>query len=195
MPSTSASEQNRAITAWVEAYTDILYSWAFYKTSSTTTSEDLVQETFLAAVNAFDQFQQKSSPKTWLFSILNNKIKDHYRKKDKAPLSLERITEEHAYEITDNLFDINGMWQPTQKQSIWEDEMHILDNLEFKNVMANCMDDLPHKWRTAIDSKFLLEKNAQEICQELAISVSNYWQVIHRAKLLLKHCIDSHWKP
>jgi hypothetical protein len=32
---------------WVASYTDDLYSWAYYKTSSKETAQDLVQDTFL----------------------------------------------------------------------------------------------------------------------------------------------------
>ncbi|WP_418262403.1 RNA polymerase sigma factor [Flavobacterium faecale] len=64
---------------WVHQFSDELYSWALYKTSSKETAEDLVQETFLAAYNKIDSFQEKSQPKTWLFSILNNKVVDYYR--------------------------------------------------------------------------------------------------------------------
>ena len=41
--------------------------------------------------------------------------------------------------------------------------------------------------------KYLTDKNADEICQELEITLSNYWQVVHRAKLLLKKCLEMKW--
>ncbi|MFA7327306.1 MAG: RNA polymerase sigma factor [Candidatus Kapaibacterium sp.] len=69
-----------SIKSWVELYSDQLYTWAFYKTSDKETAEDLVQETFLAAINSFEKFEGKSEPKTWLLSILKNKIADHFRK-------------------------------------------------------------------------------------------------------------------
>ena len=64
---------------WVNQYSDALFSWAYYKTSSKETAEDLVQDTFLAAYHKIDSFKGNSQPKTWLFSILNNKIIDYYR--------------------------------------------------------------------------------------------------------------------
>jgi RNA polymerase sigma-70 factor (ECF subfamily) len=45
-----------------------------FKTSSKEIAEDLVQDTFLAAFHKIDSFEGKSQPKTWLFSILNNKV-------------------------------------------------------------------------------------------------------------------------
>lgn len=65
----------------VEQYTDDLYSWAFHKVSDTEIAKDLVQDTFLTAAEKIGTFKGNSSPKTWLFAILKNKIIDHYRKK------------------------------------------------------------------------------------------------------------------
>lgn len=69
MPNTT----NETIKSWVSKYSDKLYTWAFHKTSSKEIAEDLVQETFIVAITSFDKFQHKSSPETWLFSILNFK--------------------------------------------------------------------------------------------------------------------------
>jgi RNA polymerase sigma factor (sigma-70 family) len=46
-------------------------------------SKELVQETFVAAWQSFDRFEGKSSPVTWLISILKNKAVDHYRRNAK----------------------------------------------------------------------------------------------------------------
>ena len=47
-------------------------------------TEDLVQETFLAAFKSIRKFQGDSEPKTWLFSILKNKISDYPKKRFKS---------------------------------------------------------------------------------------------------------------
>jgi RNA polymerase sigma-70 factor (ECF subfamily) len=61
---------------WVNQFSDELYS-LFLKLPPEI-AEDLVQDTFLAAFHKIDSFEGKSQPKTWLFSILNNKV-DYYR--------------------------------------------------------------------------------------------------------------------
>jgi RNA polymerase sigma-70 factor (ECF subfamily) len=38
-----------------------------------------------------------------------------------------------------------------------------------------------------------MDKKTEEICQELGISTTNYWQMMHRAKLQLRECIDENW--
>ena len=178
---------------WVNQFSDDLYSWALYKTSSKETAEDLVQDTFMSAYHKIDGFEGKSQPKTWLFAILNNKIINFYRKNAKVKKHEFRISEKAGFQLSDDLFDKSNRWKDKEIDPIWENEEHLLDNPDFNGVMATCMDDLPEKWKTAITSKYLTDKKAKEICQDLEITVSNYWQIVHRAKLLLKKCLETNW--
>ncbi len=177
-----------ALSDWVEKYLNDLYSWAFYKVSNAELASDLVQDTFLAAAEKLDTFKGDSSPKTWLFSILNNKIIDHYRKKVNQTVSLENQT-------YSNFFDVGGDWKESSKPKDWqqEDEKHLLDNDEFQDVLSKCMDALPEKWGVCVKLKYLSEKNGEEICQELDITPSNFWQIVHRAKLQLRDCVEKNW--
>ncbi len=51
---------------WVDANADYLFNFAIGQVRDTNTAEDLVQETFLAAVKAQASFGGKSSERTWL---------------------------------------------------------------------------------------------------------------------------------
>ena len=64
---------------WVERYADVLLNFAFRRTSDRNLAEDLVQDTFLSALKARDNFKGNSQEKTWLYSILENKITDYFR--------------------------------------------------------------------------------------------------------------------
>jgi len=171
----------------VYLHTKELYTWAFYKTSQAEVAEDLVQETFLAAAEKLAGFKEKSSAKTWLFSILNHKIIDFYRKKVNQPQSLDN-SGLAAY------FDDNMNWKMNKRPLNWdEDEKHLLDNQDFQEILKKCLEHLPEKWHTCVRLKYLSEKNGAEICQEIGISTTNFWQIIHRAKLKLRDCIETNW--
>lgn len=175
------------IKCWVELYSDSMFSWALHKTSSKETAEDLVQETFLASVQSFDKFKGDSNPKTWLFSILNNKINDHYRNSYRKPTVDGNV-------IFETLFDSDDKWKSNQRPQQWaEDTGHLLDNNEFQKTFQNCMSKLPDNWYSAIQLKFMEEKNGEHICQELGITNTNFWQILHRAKLQLRKCIELNW--
>lgn len=179
---------------WVTNFSDELFSWALYKTSSKEVAEDLVQETFLAAYHKIESFKGDSQPKTWLFSILKNKVIDHYRLDAKTTKQNRSLSENSGNEITEGLFNENENWASNEINAIWNnDEEELLDNPEFNHVLQECMDDLPNKWRNAFTSKYLTDKKAEEICQDLDITVSNYWQIVHRSKLLMKKCLELKW--
>lgn len=181
------------VSDWVKTYGDYLFNWAYHKTGDKAAAEDIIQEVFFAAYKNFDGFKGKSSPKTWLLKILNNKIIDHYRKSSKKMMSLDEKEGRAAFQFTDELFNQNGNWKSNGLEEVWANDTHLLDDPAFNDVMSVCMEDLPPKWRLAILSKYVFDKETLEICQELEVSKSNYWQVIHRAKLLLKKCLELNW--
>lgn len=77
---------------------------------------------------------------------------------------------------------------------VWNEvDGELLDNYDFIGVFRKCIDDLPEKWSSTIQLKYIENKNGKEICNTLEISESNYWQIIHRAKLLLKTCLEKFW--
>lgn len=182
----SSSKEN--LTNWVEKYTENLYSWAFHKVSNTELARDLVQDTFLVAAEKYDTFKGNSSPKTWLFSILNHKIIDYYRKKVNQPVSVEN-------QSFSNFFDVEGDWNENQKPKRWNEDTddHLLDDDEFQIVLNKCLDALPEQWGICVKLKYLTDKKGEEICQELDITPSNFWQIVHRAKLRLRDCIEKNW--
>ena len=180
--------KNNDLTDWVNKFTEDLFKWAYHKTSSNEIAADLVQDTFLAAAEKIASFKGDSSPKTWLFSILNHKIIDHYRKKVNQPLAIED-------QSFSNFFTDDGDWQEIRKPKDWqkEDDINMLDDDEFQQVLKKCMDVLPEKWSACVKLKYLSEKNGEDICQELDITPSNFWQIVHRAKLQLRDCVEKNW--
>lgn len=175
------------LTHWVNEFTSDLYQWAHYKTSSVETAEDLVQETFLAAAEKMSTFKGDSFPKTWLFAILNHKIIDYYRKGVQKQAQIET----HSFA---SFFDADGGWQQEKQPIDWEDdETHLLDDTDFQNVLQKCLDALPEQWNLCVKLKYLTEKSGEEICQELNIAPTNYWQIVHRAKLQLRNCVENKW--
>ena len=183
------------IEKWVVMYSDDLYRWALSKTNEKETAEDIVQDTFIAAFKSLDKFQGKSQAKTWLFSILNNKIMDYHRKKFRS-ITINESNVNHGInnDVLTDIFDGQDSWKDEAKPNNWHDlDGHLLDNLEFNETLGSCMKELPGNWFSAIQFKYIQDKSAKEICQELDIKPSNYWQILHRAKLQLRLCLEKNW--
>ncbi|MBI5858384.1 MAG: sigma-70 family RNA polymerase sigma factor [Sphingobacteriales bacterium] len=185
------SKPATTVTCWVDLYSDKMYTWALHKTSSIEIAEDLVQETFLAAFQSIRKFEGKSEPQTWLFAILNNKIAEHFRKQFRNPA----ITESQSdTSIFDTLFDANDQWLKEQRPKQWQDEQtNLLDDAAFIKILQACMGKLPGNWMAAVRLKYLEEKKGELICQELGITPTNFWQILHRAKLQLRKCLEVNW--
>lgn len=175
------------LSQWVELYTNDMYSWALHKVSDEALAQDLVQDTFLVAAEKSESFKGESSAKTWLFSILNHKIIDVYRKKVRQPVQAEN-------QFLSVFFDSSEGWKQEKQPLDWDDdEEHLLDNVDFRKVLKKCMDALPEKWNTCMKLKYLSELSGESICQELDIAPTNLWQIVHRAKLQLRECIENKW--
>lgn len=185
------SKPDKTIKCWVDLYSDKMYTWALHKTSRAEVAEDLVQDTFLAAFQSISKFEGKSEPKTWLFAILNNKIAEHFRKQFRNPT----ITESQSgTSLFDTLFDASDQWIKEQRPKQWREEQdNLLDDAAFIKVLQACMGKLPSNWMAAVQLKYLEEKKGELICQELGIAPTNFWQILHRAKLQLRKCLEVNW--
>lgn len=172
------------IVTWVETYTQDMLRYAKARVKEHAVAEDLVQIAFVAAWEGRARFAGDSTPRTWLFSILKNKLADHYR-------TLYRDPVVHGNDdVETERFADNGGWLPEHQPAEWNLAAHHEAELMEKHL-AHCLQELPPHWRAAVEMKYLSNVDASAICQELGISVTNYWQQIHRAKLKLRACITA----
>lgn len=179
---------------WLTLYGDYLFSLAFIKLNNKEAAEDLVQETFVSALKAKDSFRGESTEKTWLVSILNNKIIDHYRKKDVLK-NAETYLPDTESSFSDHFFDAgNGHWLQEAGPRSWKDSAdHQVNRSEFYKIIRYCIEKMPPKLVPAFLAKFLAEEDSEKICKDLGITSSNYWVMIHRAKVLMRSCLEKNW--
>lgn len=174
---------------WVDLYADVLYSYTFHRVNDTGLAEDIVQNTFLSAWNARDSFKGEASEKSWLFAICKNKIIDHYRKKAK-----EIIQPLAATSPTDSFFDEVEHWTKEDKPVDWGiNYEQTIDGKEFYKVLSSCRKKLQEIQQSVFSMKYMEDLDSTEICKVLGITTSNYWVLIHRAKLQLRACLEKNW--
>ena len=181
---------------WVKNYGDDLFAWAYHRTGKKALAEDLVQETFLSALDSLENFRGESSEKTWLFAILKNKITDYFRNVFTRNESLETdVDHSHGNQsFMNRFFDRHGSWNKNERPANWhESEENLLDDEEFRKILEMCLKLLPEIWLALITLRFLEEKKTPEICKELDITPSNLWVILHRSKLQLRACIEENF--
>ncbi|MEO8770821.1 MAG: sigma-70 family RNA polymerase sigma factor [Ferruginibacter sp.] len=175
------------VTAWVNDYSDILYAYVVQRVRDSDTARDLLQDTFLAAWRNVDKYNGDASVKTWLFTILKNKVIDHYRKLSNK-YTEEIVTEETD---TDEFFNTNDYWVERAYPSEWGKTN--VESKEFFEVLQRGIKKLKEIQAAVFSMKYLDDMESEEICKVLNISASNYWVLIHRAKVQLRSYIESNW--
>jgi len=176
---------------WVAAHADYLYAYAITRINDEEQARDLVQDTFLAALEKVKSFEGKSSERTWLTAILRNKIVDVYRKKSSG---LKPVTINEAEEQQADFFSEDGHWvtEHSPKEFGIEDKDHLVSR-EFDHILKKCLQKLPALWMAVFTMKHIEEEPTDTICAELKVTAANFWVIIHRAKLNLRACLQKNW--
>lgn len=178
---------------WVVNYADYLYNYAITRLNDDEVVRDLVQETFLAALEKVEKFEGRSKEATWLTAILRNKIIDVYRKKSSTLLKQE-INEAEDYNAQDFFDKDDGHWNDSHRPKAFGiEDFDILGKKEFNQILQRCFHKLPALWLSVFTMKHIDDESAETICTELKISSSNFWVIIHRAKVNLRSCLQKNW--
>lgn len=173
---------------WIDSYSDYLYNYTITRVSDREIAQDLVQDTFFAGLKSMKNFKGEASERTWLVSILKRKIIDHYRKinsnKGKAEVRISYNTDSET----------EGDWLEErvadQFDRTAEDN---LENEELGLAIHNCIEKLPEKQATVFKLKTLLGHETEAICNELNITPSNLWVILHRARTAMAECLKHNW--
>ncbi|MCH4551557.1 MULTISPECIES: sigma-70 family RNA polymerase sigma factor [Aestuariibaculum] len=172
---------------WIDLYSDYLYNYTISRVNDREVAQDLVQDTFFAGLKSMKNFKGESSERTWLISILKRKIIDYYRKINSNKGQAE-------VRMTFNTDEDEGDWleervaDPFDKTA--EDAM---ENTELGDAIYNCLSKLPEKQAQVFRMKTIEGQDTEVICNELNITASNLWVIIHRARTAMAECLKENW--
>lgn len=186
-PPTTPSKPRPA--EWVDHHGDALFGYAVLRVRDREVAEDLVQECFLAALDARQRFSGDSSERTWLVGILKHKIIDHFRSRARAETDTEPSDDERTETLS---FNDRGFWK-VGYQGWGRDPQALAENLEFWEILRRCLGRLPRRLADAFTLREMEGFTGEQVCQELGLTPTNLWARLHRARLGLRHCLDAHW--
>ena len=174
---------------WVDEHGDVLFRYALLRVRERASAEDLVQETFLAAVKSKNEFQGGSQVRTWLIGILRHKIGDYFRKNGRE---IQVDGPDDADPVVDSWFDRKGSWLKPPKT--WEvNPAEIAERQEFWLVLQGCIDALPGRAGGAFSLRVVNDTEPDEVCKVLGITTTNLWVLLHRARARLRACLEEKW--
>ena len=172
---------------WINLYSDYLFNYTITRVNDTDKAKDLVQDTFVAGLKSMNNFKGEASERTWLISILKRKIIDHYRKinsnKGKAEVR-----------ISYNGDESEGDWLEERVADPFDKTAEdTIENTELGAAISSCLAKLPKKQAQVFEMKTILNYETEAICNELDITASNLWVIIHRARTAMANCLKKNW--
>lgn len=175
---------------WVDDHSDVLYYYALKHGLGEQDAKDVLQETFFSAWRSMESYKGQSSVRNWLFAILKNKITDHFRKAvNKINFqSLEKEYNDHTF------FDEHDHWKEGMHPNQWSVNFNNPAEVnDFRRIFTNCTNRLKQIQHIIFVMKYVDNLESEKICKELGITASNYWVILHRAKVQLRACLEKNW--
>jgi RNA polymerase sigma-70 factor (ECF subfamily) len=152
-------------------YIDGLYGYALMLTRNRAEAEDLVQETYLRAIQALEGLRAGSNLKGWLFTILRNIWLNHVRKMRNAPNMVEFEEE-------------NGVTNSIAEASRNPHDLYV-SKTEAEQVRA-AIEELPVEFREIILLREYEDLSYQEIASVVGCPVGTVMSRLARARAMLR---------
>lgn len=153
-------------------------------------AEDVVSETFLAILEKPDNFERRSSLRTYATGILKFKIIDVIHRRGRE-VHIEPLDEQSMEEAIDALFVSEGYWH--DPPPAWQQPERALEQSQFFETLQVCVDRLPPKLGRIFMMREWLEREVEDICIELGITSNNCGVMLYRARMQLRECLDTSW--
>jgi RNA polymerase sigma-70 factor (ECF subfamily) len=167
----------------VRSYTSHLYKAALGQGVDANSANDMVQSVWMAFYENLKRFEGRSQIRTYLFGILYNKIREHFR-------ASKRIDDHDPIEtILESKYDEfdNVIAPPINPENFSL-------TMESHDVINNCMDALPAMQKAAFVLKEVDGEKTSEICNMMGITHTNLGVLLFRARNRLRECIESVYK-
>src|SRR5260221_5659849 len=174
----------------LERHRPVLLRFAMLQLRNRAQAEDAVQEALIAACRGAKNFAGKSSVRTWLVGILKHKIVDHIRRsRREEPLDLPDA--ETSLEDFDVLYREDGHYASMPAE--WGDPEAALSQRKFFETLERCLERLPKNAARGFMLREGMGMETAEICKELAITATNCWVLLYRARMSLRACLEKRW--
>lgn len=132
--------------------------------------DDVFQEVALILWEQFPQFQADKSFATWARGVAAHKVLHEIRQQRRVPVALAP----QAVEALLNAFERVSA-QSTDRQ----------------DALAECLKQLPERWRDLLAMKYEQDLHADEIARRLQATIDAVYQSLSRIRARLADCVRS----
>ncbi len=175
----------QAFTTLVERYHASMLRLALSYVSSRAVAEEVVQDTWLAVLRGLDRFEERSSLRTWVFTILVNRARSTgAREARSVPVA------DAGPAVDASRFGPSGGWAVPPEQ--WaEDAEDRVDAVKLSGLLRGGLDGLAGRQRVVVLLRAVGGLSSAEVCQVLAISEANQRVLLHRGRSKLRQALES----
>jgi RNA polymerase sigma-70 factor (ECF subfamily) len=159
-------------------------------------AEEVVQETWIALLKGIDNFEGRSSLRTWLFAVMINIAKARgvreRRDADTAIAAYAGGTVDPArFRTGEDPWP--GHWRQGQEPSPFPDtpEGSVLGD-ELIDVARRELDKLPERQRIVVTLRDMLGFDSSEVCELLDITVANQRVLLHRGRAAVRAVLEDY---
>ena len=160
------------------SYLDAVYRAAVAMCGDVDKASDLVQATYLKALQRFDSFRPGTNCKAWLMTILRNTWIDDLR---------HRRTVGPEFPLTEGVIRERPHAEPT----VWNDANDVLENFGDADVIQ-ALGELPEQQRLTLFLMDVEELSQEEVAQITGVAVGTVKSRTSRARALLKDRLLDH---
>ncbi|HET7666037.1 MAG TPA: sigma-70 family RNA polymerase sigma factor [Mycobacterium sp.] len=159
-------------------------------------AEEVVQETWLALLKGIDNFEGRSSLRTWLFAVMVNIAKARgireRRETDAAVAAFTGGTVDAArFRTAGDPYP--GHWKQGEEPAPFPEtpEGSALGN-ELVEVARREVDKLPERQRVVVTLRDMLGFESSEVCALLDISIANQRVLLHRGRAAVRQALEDY---
>ncbi len=182
----TAGKAKRAVfeeAAWI--HMDAMFNLAMKMTRNRAEAEDLVQETFLRAYRFFDQYEEGTNCKAWLFRILRNNFINRYRQQRRKPETEDLSKLEYSYDRMD----------PSLRNRLWENPDRAFQNRALREEIDKALDQIPQEYRMVVVLSAMEGLTYREIASVMGCPLGTVMSRLHRARKLMQIHLSRHGPP
>lgn len=173
----------------LKAHTRYLKSYALRRVRDPDLADDLVQDTFVAALSAAGRFEGRSAARTWLVGILKHKILDAFRHRARSPIAYaDRGAREEGAEGMELPGSAgSGVSGPTgdendpEAAAAWQ---------RFWTACQDHLDKMPVQAASAFMMAEVLGHESGEVCRALGMSTGTLSTTLYRARKRLRRALE-----
>lgn len=159
-------------------------------------AEEVVQETWIALIKGIDNFEGRSSLRTWLFAVMINIAKARgVRERRDADTAIAAYTggTVDAARFRTGEDPWPGHWKQGDEPSPFPDtpEGSVLGN-ELVDVARRELDKLPNRQRMVVTLRDMLGFDSSEVCELLDVSIANQRVLLHRGRAAVRQVLEDY---